>query len=31
LLRWSKGRYAIVEPLGPEQIMDDAGSDTGGE
>jgi uncharacterized protein len=24
LLRWSKGQYAIVEPLTPEQLLEEA-------
>jgi endogenous inhibitor of DNA gyrase (YacG/DUF329 family) len=27
LLRWSKGQYAIVEPLTPEQLLEQADSE----
>ena len=31
LLRWSKGQYAIVEPLSPDQLPDEADMDEIGE
>ena len=30
LYRWSRGKYAIVEPLDPERLMEESGRDMEG-